>query len=95
MAACASVWAVVEVPELVAGLVLVVPFVRGKTPRHMKLLYSEIQDFPQRVWSDSERIAENKALHQDYLPTVTLINEVREKKEWRHRRGWRKGGWKA
>jgi len=40
MAAGAAVWAAAEAPDLVAGLVLVSPVVRGKTPWYMKLLCS-------------------------------------------------------
>ena len=40
MAAGAAVWAAAEAPELITGLVLVSPVVRGKTPWYMKLLCS-------------------------------------------------------
>ncbi len=40
MAAGAAVWAAAEAPELVAGLVLIGPFVRGKPSWASKLLYS-------------------------------------------------------
>ncbi len=42
MAAGAAVWAAAEAPELVAGLVLLGPFVRGATSRQNRLLYSAL-----------------------------------------------------
>jgi len=42
MAAGAAVWAAAEAPELVAGLLLIGPFVRGRTSRLGKLLYSTL-----------------------------------------------------
>lgn len=42
MSAGAAVWAAVEAPERVAGLVLVGPFVRGGTSRQSRLLYSAL-----------------------------------------------------
>ena len=42
MAAGAAVWAAAEAPELVAGLVLPGPFVRGATSRRNRLLYSAL-----------------------------------------------------
>jgi pimeloyl-ACP methyl ester carboxylesterase len=42
MAAGAAVWAAAEAPTLVAGLVLIGPFVRGTTTASNKLLYSTL-----------------------------------------------------
>jgi pimeloyl-ACP methyl ester carboxylesterase len=42
MAAGAAVWAAAEAPELVVGLVLLGPFVRGATSRQNTLLYSAL-----------------------------------------------------
>jgi len=35
MTACVAVWAAAKAPELIAGQMLVAPFVRGKTPWHI------------------------------------------------------------
>ena len=40
MAAGAAVWAAAEAPELVSGMVLIGPFVRGETSASSKLLYN-------------------------------------------------------
>ena len=42
MAAGAAVWAAAEAPDLVTGLVLVGPFVRGATSRANRLLYTSL-----------------------------------------------------
>ncbi|WP_423222279.1 alpha/beta fold hydrolase [Candidatus Amarolinea aalborgensis] len=42
MAAGAAVWAAAEAPELAAGLLLIGPFVRGRTSQLGKLLYSAL-----------------------------------------------------
>ncbi|MFO7633410.1 MAG: alpha/beta hydrolase [Caldilinea sp.] len=47
MAAGAAVWAAAETPELVAGLVLIGPFVRGETSAANALLYSALFN---RLW---------------------------------------------
>jgi pimeloyl-ACP methyl ester carboxylesterase len=40
MSAGAAVWAAAEAPELIAGIVLIGPFVRGTTTRQNRLMYS-------------------------------------------------------
>lgn len=47
MAAGAAVWAAAEAPELIAGLVLIGPFVRGETSATNALLYSLLFN---RLW---------------------------------------------
>jgi pimeloyl-ACP methyl ester carboxylesterase len=47
MAAGAAVWAAAEAPELVAGLVLIGPFVRGETSTFNALLYTALFN---RLW---------------------------------------------
>lgn len=47
MAAGAAVWAAAEAPELIAGLVLIGPFVRGETGTANALLYSVLFN---RLW---------------------------------------------
>lgn len=53
MAAGASVWAAAEAPDLVAGLVLIDPFVRGETSWQSRLLYSVLFTRPwgPALWS--------------------------------------------